>query len=196
MTAEPGAEPGSLDDLLELLVTRGSITYGGEPVSVAEHALQAAHLAEDDGAPPPLVTAALLHDIGWLLGGAGGHEKRGSRVLAAVFGPAVAEPVRLHVAAKRYRCTVEPGYGARLSVASTRTLGVQGGLMDDEEIAAFEAEPRAADALALRGYDDRAKEPGAATPDLAHFAATARACVEHRAAGTHRTVPDSPPPPN
>lgn len=196
MTAHRGADqPGTLEDLLELLATGGSITYGGEPVSVAEHALQAARLAEDDGAAPSLVTAALFHDIGWLLVGPGGHEGRGSRALAAVFGPAVTEPVRLHVAAKRYRCTIEPGYAAELSVASTRTLRAQGGLMDDEEVAAFVAEPRAVDALVLRGYDDRAKDPGATTPDLAHFAATARSCAEHRAPGAHSTGPEGPPPP-
>jgi predicted HD phosphohydrolase len=162
---------------MELLATRGSIAYGGEPVSLAEHAVQAAHLAELDGAPPALVTATLLHDLGWLLGGGGGHEARGARELTSLFGPVVAEPVRLHVAAKRYRCAVEPAYRRTLSAASTRTLRSQGGPMDRWECAAFAAEPWADDALALRGYDDRAKVPGTPTPELAHFADLARACV-------------------
>jgi len=157
-----------------VLSTRGSTIYAGEPVSIVEHALQAAHLAELDGAPPALVTAALLHDLGWLLGGAGGHEARGARVLSPVFGPGVVEPVRLHVAAKRYRCAVEPAHHLGLSAASTRTLRAQGGPMDERERAAFGAEAWADDALSLRGYDDRAKVPGAPTPDLAHFTHLAR----------------------
>jgi len=163
--------------MVGLLATRGSITYGGERVSMTEHALQSADLAELDGALPALVTAALLHDIGWLLRGGGGHGDRGARQLATIFGPDVTEPIHLHVAAKRYRCTVDPTYGVGLSAASTRTFRAQGGLMDGQARAVFDAEPWAESALALRDYDDRAKVPGAATPDLAHFAAVARACL-------------------
>ncbi len=166
--------PTTLEGLLEVLGTRGSTTYGGEPVSVVTHALQAAHLAELDDAPPSLVIAALLHDVGWLLGGPGGHEARGAGALSPAFGPEVVEPVRLHVAAKRYRCAVEPAYRLELSAASTRTLRAQGGPMDERECAAFSAQTWADHALALRGYDDRAKVPGACTPDLAHFGALAR----------------------
>jgi hypothetical protein len=74
--------------------------------------LQCAFLAERDGAPVTLLSAALLHDIGHLLYDAGDrpalrgiddqHEELGARLLLDAFGPAVAEPVRLHVAAKRY----------------------------------------------------------------------------------------------
>ena len=42
---------------------RGQDHYG-EGVSQQEHALQAAWLAEQAGAPAALVVAALLHDIG------------------------------------------------------------------------------------------------------------------------------------
>jgi gamma-butyrobetaine dioxygenase len=88
--------------------------------------------AEAAGAQPALVAAALLHDVGHLLGemengpagggvgGGGGsspamrteakHGEAGARWLSQWFGEAVTEPVRLHVAAKRYLCAVDAGY--------------------------------------------------------------------------------------
>jgi gamma-butyrobetaine dioxygenase len=139
---------------------------------VTEHSLQAAAAAEAEGRPPTLVVAALLHDVGWLLHtGPRPHEERGAAFLARQgFGPEVTEPVRLHVQAKRYLCTIDPDYRSRLSPESRRTLGPQGGLLDEEAREAFATHPFSADALALRRYDDQAKVPGAATPDLEHFA--------------------------
>lgn len=160
----------SVDDVLSPLLAAGGRAYLGEGVSIAHHSLQAAHLAELEGAPPSLVVAALLHDLGWLLrGGARSHDARGTAFLASHFDPEVTEPVRLHVAAKRYLCTVEPAYRSTLSLASVRTMRTQGGLLDDDAVAAFEAEPYAAEAVTLRRLDDRAKVPGAGTPDLEHY---------------------------
>jgi gamma-butyrobetaine dioxygenase len=158
--------------VLAPLEARGREAYLGEPVTVTEHSLQAARAAELDGAPPALVVAALLHDIGWLLHtGPRTHEGRGAAYLGRFFGPAVTEPVRLHVAAKRYLCTIDPGYRATLSAESRRTLGRQGGLLDEDAREAFADHPRAGDALRLRRYDDLAKQPGGETPPLEHFAA-------------------------
>jgi predicted HD phosphohydrolase len=70
----------------------------------------------------------------------------------------VTEPVRLRVAAKRYLCAVDPGYVDALSPASVYTLGLQGGPMSDREIAAFESSPHHADAVAVRRWDDHAKD--------------------------------------
>jgi gamma-butyrobetaine dioxygenase len=141
--------------------------------------LQAAALAEQDGASPELVIAALLHDVGHFTGpltGAdlmGGTDNRHSDVaadwLGRWFGTAVTEPIRLHVAAKRYLCAVEPAYLEVLSPASAYTLEVQGGPMDDDEVAAFEAEPYAADAVRLRRWDDAAKDPTADVPSFDHY---------------------------
>ena len=69
------------------------------------------------------------------------------------------EPVRLHVAAKRYLCATEPGYFALLSAESVRTLALQGGPMTPEQAAAFGALPYARDAVAVRRWDDEAKDP-------------------------------------
>ena len=157
---------------------RGQDHYG-EGVSQEEHALQAARQAEREGAPAALIVAALLHDIGHLLHDLPEdiadqdvdtqHESLGSAWLSQYFGPEVSEPVRLHVAAKRYLCAVEPGYRDRLSAASQQSLALQGGPLDPAAASAFRAEPAADAAVALRRWDDEAKVVGLATPGLAHF---------------------------
>lgn len=162
-----------------LFADRGSAEYHGEAVTQLEHALQAAALAAADRRPSAVVVAALLHDIGHLLHGHGEHaaavgvddrhEELGVRLLAKAFGPDVTEPVRLHVAAKRYLCAARPGYLTQLSPASVTSLGLQGGPMSDAERTAFEASPHFAAAVAVREYDDRAKIPGLPTPPLGRF---------------------------
>ncbi|WP_030453839.1 TauD/TfdA family dioxygenase [Herbidospora cretacea] len=166
----------ALDELEALFTGPGTGDYLGEAVTMAEHMLQAAALAEAAGAPAHLVAAALLHDIGHLDGGAelmagvdNRHSHTGADALARWFGPEVTEPVRLHVAAKRYLCAVEPDYRARLSEASEFTLQVQGGPMTGEEAAAFAALPGAAGAVAVRRWDEAAKVAGATTPRFGHF---------------------------
>jgi gamma-butyrobetaine dioxygenase len=90
-------------------------------------------------------------------------------MLARWFGPEVTEPVRLHVAAKRYLCAVEPGYLAALSPASVHSLGLQGGPMTDAEARAFESNPYYRDAVRLRRWDDEAKVVGLAVPGIEHY---------------------------
>lgn len=164
-----------VDVIAGVFASAGARDYLGEPVSVAGHLLQCGALASGAGAPAPLVAAALLHDIGHLVSGEGDeygdirHGAAGAGWLSAWFPPAVTEPVRLHVAAKRYLCGTEPDYLARLSPASVRTLELQGGPMTPEEAAAFEERPHAADAVAVRRWDDHAKEPDAPVPALGSF---------------------------
>jgi gamma-butyrobetaine dioxygenase len=133
--------------------------------------LQAGALAEAAGAESPLVAAALLHDIGHLLGeDEDRHAEAGANWLRQWFGDAVTEPVRLHVAAKRYLCAVDAGYFGLLSAESVRTLSLQGGPMTAAEVAAFEALPFSRDAVAVRRWDDQAKDPVVTPPRFAHFA--------------------------
>ena len=162
--------------ILERMRRYGQGAYLGESVSITAHMLQAAHAAERDGAPPALIAAALLHDVAYVVHEPGddpvldeSHPEIGARFLAAHFVPAVAEPVRLHVAAKRYLCAVEPGHRQALSPASIRTLAVQGGPYGEADVRAFEARPYAQEAVRLRRYDDAAKIVGAITPDLDHY---------------------------
>jgi gamma-butyrobetaine dioxygenase len=90
----------------------------------------------------------------------------------------VTEPVRLHVAAKRYRCVTEPGYLGLLSAESVRTLALQGGPMTPEQAAAFEALPYARDAVAVRRWDDEAKDPAVTAPEFGHFEALLTALLK------------------
>ena len=168
----------ALDEIRAAFARRGVETYG-EGVSQLEHALQCAMCAERDGAAPALIAATLLHDIGHLIhdlpvdiadqGIDAQHESLGSAFLSQHFGPDVTEPVRLHVAAKRYLATVEPGYFELLSPASVQSLHLQGGMLSPEESARFAAERFADDAIKLRRWDDEGKIVGWKTPDLAHF---------------------------
>jgi phosphonate degradation associated HDIG domain protein len=170
-----------VDEIVTLFERRGAEAYFGEPVSQAEHALQAAHLAEEAGASDALVVAALLHDVGHLLHGRdegiadrgvdGRHEAVGEAWLSQQFGREVAEPVALHVAAKRYLCAVDPAYQAQLSPASVQSLALQGGPFTTEEVAEFERHPHFREAVALRRWDDRAKAPGLAVPGLEQYRA-------------------------
>jgi phosphonate degradation associated HDIG domain protein len=178
-TAAHRAASDPVQTILELFQARGSSEYGGEAVTQEEHALQAAACAMKDNADDALVAAALLHDIGHLLhdlpddapeeGVDDHHENSGAAFIDAHFGPEVCEPVRLHVAAKRYLTAVEPDYMAKLSEPSITSLMLQGGPMSEEEQATFRANPHWEAALRLRRYDEEAKIPGAQTPSVADF---------------------------
>ena len=136
-------------------------------------------MAEREGAPPELVAAALLHDIGHLMHDQGEdaaergidtrHEVAGARYLACVFPSEVTEPIRLHVAAKRALCGLEPDYFDRLSPGSVRSLELQGGPMAADLAAAFAGKPAGSAALTLRRWDEGAKVPGADVPGFAHY---------------------------
>lgn len=169
-----------LDELLALFDGPEAARRYDESVSEAEHARQCAVLASSEGAPAALVAAALLHDVGHLLvrdlvpaGEAltrdRHHERAGATHLRRWFGPDVTEPVRLHVAAKRYLCATDPAYSAVLSPGSVRSLAVQGGPMTAAEVAEFEARPGSEGAVRVRRWDDRAKVPGLDVPPVAHW---------------------------
>jgi gamma-butyrobetaine dioxygenase len=185
----------AVETIGELFAGPGARDHMGEPVPIGEHMLQAGALAEAAGAEDTLVAAALLHDIGHLLGeplrggegpppqaarSAGSsppastdedrHGEAGARWLSQWFGDAVTGPVRLHVPAKRYLCAADAGYLGLLSPESVRTLSLQGGPMTAAEAAAFEALPHARDAVAVRRWDDQAKDPAVTPPRFAHFA--------------------------
>jgi [1-hydroxy-2-(trimethylamino)ethyl]phosphonate dioxygenase len=180
MTTSPADRRPATAELFELFRAHGDSQYGGEAVSQLEHALQAAHFAEQEGAAPELIAAALMHDVGHLLhslpsdapeqGVDDRHETLAAAWLARRFGPAVAAPVAMHVDAKRYLCAVDGEYRDRLSEPSLLSLRLQGGPMDAEQRVAFQRRPYFHDSVRLRRWDDAAKVVGLATPDLEHFA--------------------------
>lgn len=166
--------------LLDFVRTHGQSNYD-ESVTQIQHALQAAHLARQNNCSDVTVTAALLHDIGHLLLDEHAtqsdflqedlnHEEAGANFLAPYFPPAVTEPIRLHVPAKRYLCTVDDDYYDQLSDASKRSFQVQGGRLSADEQAKLEAHDGLAVALELRRFDDQAKQPDRSVPDLETYA--------------------------
>ena len=175
-----------IDEICAAFERRGQETYG-EGISQLEHAVQCAAFAERDGANAALVTATLLHDIGHLLhdlpadvadsGIDTQHEASGSAWLSRHFGLAVTEPVRMHVAAKRYLANMEPGYFDRLSDASKLSLRLQGGPMTDTQAATFAAEPFFTDAIRLRRWDEEGKIIDYHGPALDHFLPRVQACL-------------------
>jgi phosphonate degradation associated HDIG domain protein len=167
-----------VDEIVDLYARRGNASYG-EGVSMNEHGLQAALLAEQEGQSPAMIVAALLHDIGHLLhdfpedvadqGVDSQHEAIASAWLSQYFPKEISEPIRLHVAAKRFLCANVAGYFADLSPASVQSLQLQGGQMSAAESEAFRTEPHMGAALRLRRWDDLAKMRGLKTPGFEHY---------------------------
>ncbi len=176
-----------LAHIAELIELKADGQYGLADINQRQHALQSAWLAERAGCSDALIAAALLHDIGHMIHNLGEdpakagvddeHERLGYEYLASMFDPEVTEPVRLHVAAKRYLCATEADYFAKLSKDSILSLSLQGGPMSPEEIAAFEAVPGYADAVQLRRFDEQAKVKGLETPPAAHFMRYVERCI-------------------
>lgn len=179
LPASPSRSESVVERISPLFEARGESRYGGEAVSQREHALQAAFFAEREKAAPSLIVAALLHDVGHLLhelpidapeqGIDDRHEELAARWLAKHFDADVVEPVRLHVAAKRYLCAVDADYHRALSPPSMKSLELQGGPMTADEAREFESQPHFDAAVRLRRWDDEAKVVGLMTPNVRHF---------------------------
>lgn len=163
----------------DIFMRRGAEEYIGEPVTISEHMLQCAELAEKEGADRALIAAALLHDIGHFTnefpsdaaeqGIDSVHEEAGARILRDFFPPLIHDCVRYHVDAKRYLCAVNTDYFARLSDASVLSLKLQGGPMSAQEVTAFEANPHAEAIVQVRIWDDIGKDPSHSAPGFDHY---------------------------
>jgi phosphonate degradation associated HDIG domain protein len=177
-----------LDRIAELLTLKAGGQYGLHDITQRQHALQCAWLAEQQGCPDALLVASLLHDVGHMVHDLGSdpatrgiddrHEELGYAFLSGWFRPEVSEPVRLHVAAKRYLCTAESDYFSKLSKDSILSLSLQGGAMSAEDAAAFAAQPEAAAAVQLRRFDEQGKVKGLETPLVAHFLPYVARCLQ------------------
>jgi predicted HD phosphohydrolase len=176
-TLSPETIVAFIGDIFE---RRGGEEYLGEPVTMAEHMMQGAHLAEQQGEEEVIIVATLLHDIGHFTSEFGAfsmddthdkrHEEAGAQVLEHFFPSLVVDCVRHHVAAKRYICGTDPNYFAQLSAASIHSLKLQGGPMDAAEIARFERNPNIKEIVRVRHLDDAGKIAGMITPGFAHYA--------------------------
>jgi len=174
-----------LEDIFE---RRGGEEYLGEPVTMAEHMLQGATIAEENGQSEEIIVAALLHDIGHFTSEFGTfsmddtqdkfHEEAGAKVLEDFFPSIITDCVRYHVAAKRYLCATKPEYLGRLSEASTHSLNLQGGPMNTEEVSEFEQNPNIKEIVQVRYLDDAGKHADMKTPAFAHFAPMVQRIVD------------------
>ena len=169
------------DDLSHIYDDLAHERYGLSQLNQLMHAVQAGALAQAQGMPPTLVVAALLHDIGHMVHHLGEHpaadgiddqhEALGAEWLQRYFGPPVCEPVRLHVAAKRYLCATENDYIGTLSSDSMESLLLQGGPMTLAEVSRFMTEPYWKEAVILRRIDEAAKDPDGPLPAFSSFKA-------------------------
>jgi phosphonate degradation associated HDIG domain protein len=175
----------------EIIEGKGHRLYGLSAIDQRAHAVQAALLAERAGCDAALITACLLHDIGHMVHDLGEnpakhgiddkHEELGQAWLNRWFGPEVTEPVRLHVAAKRYLCATELDYFSKLSRDSVCSLALQGGPMSEAECAAYSANPYSEAATKLRRFDEGAKVKDLATPPVEYFLSYVAACEKSAA---------------
>ena len=161
-----------------ILDRHGGREYNGVGLSVLEHMLQSASEAEAADAETHEVVATLLHDIGHFVvefpsdmknTEDTGHDEVGAAMLEPFFGPGIVEPIRLHVRAKRYLCTVEPSYYDNMTKPVKHTFRLQGGKMSAAEAKEFEALPFAGGATRLRRWCDLAMIPGRKTKKFEEY---------------------------
>jgi [1-hydroxy-2-(trimethylamino)ethyl]phosphonate dioxygenase len=88
------------------------------------------------------------------------------------------------VDAKRYLCATDSCYRAGLSPASLQSLELQGGVMNSEEEAEFEADAFYRDAVRLRRWDDLAKIQDAQVPPLSHYRTVLESALKPSVRGT------------
>ena len=141
--------------------------YIGEKITMSEHMIQSAMLAEKTKVNDDLICSCLLHDYGHFIiedpdllvskSIDGNHEDIGYNFLKNYFKPEVVEPIKLHVKAKRYLCR-DIFYINQLSKASMESLKLQGGAMEDKEVKQFISSKFSKDAITLRKYDDQGKK--------------------------------------
>ena len=181
-----------VDFIGSIFERRGGEEYLGEPVTMGEHMLQGATLAQQAGHSDEIIVGALLHDIGHFTSEFGTfsmddtedkhHEDAGAAVLERFFPSVVTDCCRYHVAAKRYLCATRPDYFDRLSEASIHSLELQGGPMSSDEVAAFEENPNLDAIITVRYLDEAGKRPDMQTPGFAHFAPMVQQLVDQHAA--------------
>ena len=156
-----------VDKIINNYQTNNSL-YIGEKVTISNHMIQTAMLAEKNHSSKSLICACLLHDYGHFVienpdilvskSLDGKHENVGFDFLKDYFKPEVTEPIKLHVQAKRYLCRNKLYYDL-LTDPSKISLELQGGVMNNEEAQKFISLKFYKNAIILRKYDDDGKIP-------------------------------------
>ena len=141
--------------------------YIGEDLTISEHMIQAAMLAEKNRSSSDLICSSLLHDYGHFVikdpnqlvsdKVDGNHETIGANYLKNFFSNEIIYPILLHVDAKKYLAR-DKKYFNNLSEASKISLKIQGGIMNNEEVKKFEQKRNYKNAIKLRRFDEGAKK--------------------------------------
>ena len=141
--------------------------YIGEGLTMSEHMIQTAMLAEKNKCSGDLICSSLLHDYGhFVLEDPnqlvsdhidGNHETIGANYLKEYFSNEIIEPILFHVDAKKYLARNKK-YFDDLSEASKISLKLQGGIMSDNEAKKFEQNKNYKNAIKLRRFDEDAKK--------------------------------------
>ena len=156
-------------NIIEKIITNfinNKSLYIGEKVTISEHMIQSAMIAENAKSPNNLICSCLLHDYGhFILEDPdelvrkkidGKHEDIGYKYLKKFFKKEVVEPIKYHVMAKRY-LSREKKYFNLLSDASKISLKLQGGTLNKKESKEFEKKDFFKNSIKLRKFDEVAK---------------------------------------
>ena len=141
--------------------------YIGENLTISDHMIQSAMLAEKAKCNDSLVCSCLLHDYGHFIienpdnlvknNEDGEHESIGYEYLKTFFNKEIVEPIKYHVLAKRY-LTRDKKYFNFLSEASKISLKLQGGVLSDKESKKFEKKEYFKNSVLVRKFDEAAKK--------------------------------------
>ena len=154
-----------IDKIISNFINNKSL-YIGEKVTISEHMIQSAMIAENAKSSSSLICSCLLHDYGhFILEDPdklvrkkidGKHEEIGYEYLKKFFKKEVVEPIKYHVVAKRYLAKDKKYYNS-LSDASKISLKLQGGVLNKKESKEFEKKDFFKNSIKLRKFDEVAK---------------------------------------
>ena len=168
-------------DIIEKIISNfknNKSLYIGEKVTIAEHMIQSAMVAEKTKSKESLICSSLLHDYGHFIvddpdglvknNQDGKHEDIGYEYLKKFFKKDIVEPIKHHVLAKRYLARDRKYYN-RLSEASKVSLKLQGGVLNNKEAKIFEKDEFFKDSIKLRKFDEAAKKIGVNIKDISEY---------------------------
>ena len=168
-------------DIIEKIISNfknNKSLYIGEDVTIAEHMIQSAMVAEKTKSKDNLICSCLLHDYGHFIvddpdglvknNQDGKHEDIGYEYLKKFFKKDIVEPIKHHVLAKRYLARDKKYYN-RLSEASKVSLKLQGGVLSNKEAKIFEKDEFFKDSIKLRKFDEAAKKIGVNIKDISEY---------------------------
>jgi predicted HD phosphohydrolase len=155
-----------IDKIISNFINNKSL-YIGEKITISEHMIQSAMLAEKSKSNDDLICSCLLHDYGHFIiddpdelvknDKDGYHESVGYEYLKSFFKKEIVEPIKYHVLAKKYLARNKKYYNL-LSDASKISLKLQGGILNKKESNEFEKMPFFKNTIKLRKFDELAKK--------------------------------------